>query len=265
MGLTLGDLSQFFQTEDATGRVLAQRSVLLDDVTQRSKYVALPTAADAAALETIDLAIAMGVSINQDLALLEQMLSLGRSWEPDFVWMHPDSNGIHRLVGGIVCFPSSWSIEEKMGLTMAEIHSPVPGLNAQLGNKIETFLTRLQPGVVWTRENANFTSDSELNHHVEIPVRKLTDDVSIPEFWVRLEHQLLMKLPRSGSVLFGIRVECVSAAEILKDQTARSRLERLFRTISSDAAEYKGIAVAREKLVSLFGADATAAEAPRQS
>ena len=88
----------------------------------------------------------------------EQLLTLGRAWEPDFVWMHPGPGDQYRLVGGVVCFPSSWAIRDKLDRTMAEIHAPAPDLNATLARPIDAFMSRQRPGEVWVRENVNFAA-----------------------------------------------------------------------------------------------------------
>src|SRR3974390_3113664 len=41
--------------------------------------------------------------------------SLGCLWEPDFLLLRVEPAGTVRLVAGCVCFPSSWSLEEKIG------------------------------------------------------------------------------------------------------------------------------------------------------
>jgi Haem-dependent oxidative N-demethylase, alpha subunit-like len=77
----------------------------------------------------------------------------GIKWEPDWVLLRQDAEGAFRLVAGVVCFPSMWSLREKLGRTIAEIHEPVAGLNASLGAKIDTFLARVRPEQDWEREN----------------------------------------------------------------------------------------------------------------
>jgi hypothetical protein len=76
--------------------------------------------------------------------------------------------------------------------------------------------------------------------------------VTLEEVFLRVEHQLLNKLPASGAILFGIRVEVVSLQDALKDPIASTRLRRLLTTISPEAAEYKGLADARETMIALM-------------
>lgn len=252
------DSRDFFAQQDASGAMLAERARWLAE--EEQKYAALLPEAEAAVMETLQLAHVWGQVRDDDYVRgdrhapppKEAMLQLGHAWEPDIVWMHPDETGTHRLAGGVVCFPSSWALREKLGCMMAEVHAPVPGLNAELGRQIDTFLQRMTPGDVWRRENWSLSRDGELNHHPSHQRPKLDAGITGQHVWLRLEHQLLMKLPRSGSVLFGIRIEVVPLSEMMRDVGATSRLARLVATMSEEAATYKGLAMARGALLGIL-------------
>jgi len=250
MGLRPGNAADFFMNRDPTGSACAERAQLL--VSNPGIYSVLTADAVPALNDTVKLAQSFGISIDESLAPMEQLFALGRAWESDFVWMHATSKNIHRLIGGIVCFPSSWSVDEKLGRTMHEIHEPVPGLNASLAQKIETFLFTLAPNVAWEREIVGYTRDTLLNHHPSIARRPLDETVTIDEVWIRLEHQLLMKLPESGSILFGIRVALHPLTQLVDDSRAVTGLLRTLSTMSADAADYKGVTAARSRIIELI-------------
>src|SRR4030095_8360963 len=86
-------------------------------------------------------------------ALPSACLALGRQLEPDWLLLTPDGAGSFRLVAGCVCFPSSWSLEEKMGRPLEEIHGVVPGLNAQVGKPAAGVLSRMAPGLSGLRRH----------------------------------------------------------------------------------------------------------------
>lgn len=253
-----GNAQTFFTAQDNSGTMLKERCRWLDESPE--VYAALQPEAQGALYETWKLACSWGFELTCDAQATapvpqapgETLLTLGRVWEPDIVWMHPDSNGTYRLTGGVVCFPSSWALREKLGRPMAEVHAPVPGLNEALGRQIDTFLHRTSPGAVWRRENWSLSRDGELNHHPSRQRPRLDATITVQEVWLRLEHQLLMKLPQSGSVLFGIRIEVVPVSELMQDMEATTRLARLVATMSEEAAAYKGLATAREALLGLL-------------
>jgi hypothetical protein len=250
MGLRPGDLAGFFRSRDPSGQILAERDRWLSG--SPGEYVALHPAAEAALRETVELARSLGAVVPTQQSPWDQLLSLGRAWESDFVWMIPQGDTSWTLAGGVVCFPSSWSMPEKLGQPMRAIHTPVPGLNPAIEKQIETFLNRMQPGQAWVRENVGFSRDDQKNHLPSRPRRRLDATVTLDEVFLRVEHQMLNKLSRSGAILFGIRVEIVSLKDAIQEPIAASRLRRLLTTISPEAAEYKGLADAREAIVGLI-------------
>jgi hypothetical protein len=247
MGVRRGDAATFFATRDADDAVCAERAGWLAD--DPETYAALPPEAEPALHETVQLARTLGTVVDTAAPPHEQLLALGRAWEPDFVWMHPDGHDTHHLIGGVVCFPSSWALREKLGRPMREVHVPVPGLNDALARQIESLFAKQVSGDVWVRENANYSRDSRRNHHPSQPLHKLDATITPAEFWIRLEHQLLLKLPRSGSILFGIRVEPYPLTRLLEDAQAAARLAEVFSTMSPAAAAYKGLTEARPQVI----------------
>lgn len=251
MGLRPGSLSEFFAPRDPTGAVLAERCRWLTEAP--SLYAALHSNATSALQETVQVARSQGVSVPEAATASDQLLALGNSWESDFVWMIPQDSGEWSLAGGVVCFPSSWSMPDKLGQPLREIHAIVPGLNLALEKQIDTFLNRMQPGQSWLRENAGFSRDRERNHLPSRPRRSLDETVTTDEIFIRVEHQLLSKLPVSGAILFGIRVEVVPLTAALAEAGVAARLRRTLSTLSPRAAQYKGIEKSREAILARLG------------
>jgi hypothetical protein len=179
-------------------------------------------------------------------------LELGLAWEPDFLLLKRDAQEQIRLVAGCVCFPSSWSLADKIGHPIETIHGVVPGLNESIGTQIHGFLTKLKPGVAWLRANWGLSRSAELNQHPSRNLPRLDDGVRIDEVWLRIEHQALTALPRTGGVLFGIRIAVHPLAEIQRDPLLTRRLCRALRTMPEAMAQYKNIAPARERLIALL-------------
>jgi hypothetical protein len=250
MGLRRGDVNTFFATYDETAGMLAERARWLAQ--DPHTYAALLPEAEPALHDTVALANTQGFSIDASLSPWEQLLALGRAWECDFAWMHPDGAGAHRVIGGCVCFPSSWALQDKLGKTMRETHAPVPGLNAALDRQIETFFAKMIAGEAWVRENANYSRVADLNQHPAQSHPPLDATVTAGEFWVRLEHQLMLRLPASGSILFAIRVETLPLQAVLESADASARLAHWLETMNDAAAHYKGIDEARGALLPML-------------
>jgi len=175
--------------------------------------------------------------------------ALGTAWEPDFLLLKSGSEGELRLVAGCVCFPSSWNFSEKVGQQIESIHTIVPGLNPAIGTQIRGFLTKLRPGVAWVRGNWGLSRSPELNQHPARKLPRLDATVPLGEVWVRAEHQALVALPRTGGILFGIRILAQSLADFRNDPALARNLARAIQTMPPEMAQYKNILAAREQLL----------------
>ena len=76
--------------------------------------------------------------------------------------------------------------------------------------------------------------------------------MSAEHVWLRVEHQSLLRLPDTGAVLFGIRIENVSLPEVLAHAETRRGLAHQLSTMPDPTAAYKGLTAARPRLVEIL-------------
>ena len=243
--LRRGEPGEFFKSRDASGRILPERAKWLAD--DPARYAALlpegqPLLAELAEMGEQDWTLPRTTSVH----------ALGAVLEPDFLLLSPDAQGVFRLRGGALCFPTGWALEEKLGHTLDFIHGVVPGLNAALASPIQQFLSRLKPGVAFQRDNWGLVATAELNLH---PARKLpgpTLPVALGRLWLRVEHQALVALPRTGGVLFGIRIALHRLDEVARDPAAATGLRRGLASMPAEVAAYKRLDAVRDAIVGLL-------------
>lgn len=260
MGLRRGDsVAAFFAPGSTAPRVLEERRRHLREA-PLLYALALPQATELIDA-TLGLAESWGVSfadfVEPPSSPVERLIALGGRVEPDVVLLRGDDQGTHRVVAGVVCFPSSWGLADKLGRTMFDVHGPVPGLNEPLARPIETFLTKLEAGVPWLRDNWGLCRDGRLNHHPSIPRRPLDETVTADEVYVRVERQLLVRPSEADGILFGIRVEPIPLTSLFADRAAVAGLARALGTMSDEAAHYKGLLRARSRLLSILDGESS--------
>jgi hypothetical protein len=143
------------------------------------------------------------VPVAEDVHPLE---AAGRRTQEDLALMVRRDGG-HHLDAGVLCFPSHWRLADKLGGSAAAIHGPVPRYPEELAGRVDRFLDRLRPGVIVARRNWSVHDSPELFAPVRPPVPTPAVDAVGDSLWLRSERQTLRLLPRSGSVLFTIRVQ----------------------------------------------------------
>jgi hypothetical protein len=175
---------------------------------------------------------------------------LGEHWEPDWLVLKREPEAV-RLVAGCVCFPSSWSLEEKIGKPIESIHEIVPALNATIGTQIRTFLERIKPGVSWTRNNWGLSRSAEWNQHPTRQTPRLDELTPLEEVFFRVEEQSLVALPASNGILFGIRLKVIPLAGC-QGSSEGLKLAALLETMPEAMAQYKGLSRSRGRIVQLL-------------
>ncbi|MFN3547722.1 MAG: heme-dependent oxidative N-demethylase family protein [Mesorhizobium sp.] len=190
--------------------------------------------------------------------------------QEDLVLMRRGADG-WRLAAASLCFPASWSLDEKFGRPLDEIHEPVPGFGA--GSRPAELIARmfdyLRPERPVTRMNWSIQTDTELHKPMSSPQRNERAALRLARFgdapvdaaFIRVERQTLRKLPESGDVLFTIRI-FVDPMAALARHPDRAPIARSFATqlaaMDADQLAYKGLSADRDRLVA--GLEAMAGE-----
>jgi dimethylamine monooxygenase subunit A len=246
-----GELATFFARSDGSESMLAERRHW--HRSDPKTYAAILPPGEAVLDEVVELAREWNGFAPPDSATAwQKCLALGEFWEPDFLLLKLDAGHAIRLYGGCLCAPSSWRLSEKLGQPIEFIHGPVPGLNAHIGAAIYKFLATLKPGAASLRHNWGLSRSPELNQRPDRALPLLDATVSAEEVWLRVEHQALVALPKSGGILFGIRVVNHPLNEVKADQQAATRLGLALETMPEEMARYKNLATARGRIMQLL-------------
>ena len=172
--------------------------------------------------------------------------------QEDLLIMRRDQAG-WRLVAGSLCFPSSWSLQEKFGQPIEEIHKPVPGFgkgtrNAEMINRI---FDKLQVGKPVWRMNWSVYPDDQLFHDARTGDHGIARDIGADAF-MRVEYQTLRKLPQTGAILFTVRIHIdpLSLLERHPDrQSVCAGFIGMLEAMDADQLAYKGLVGCRAKLI----------------
>ena len=174
------------------------------------------------------------VSKTDDEVLWEASLNVA----DDLVLMLPDEQGVYRLMAASLCSPSDWRLEEKLGLTMAQVHGPIPRLNGEIGGQIDRFFARLPSDRAVQRFNWSVTPHP---HFLSRDHWDVSDESS--ELWYRAERQSLRRLPQSGAIAFTIRVHLCSLKALAPIEGALESLWSAIDDAPRDLQKYKGLDV----------------------
>ena len=164
----------------------------------------------------------------------------GTGPEPDWI-----------LTAASLCFPSHWRLSEKMGQSLAAIHTPVPGFAETLARPVSRFFTTMQPGRLSQRLNWSVQTDNRL--FAPDRPRQMQTKAQTAEGWggiihVRIERQCFYKLPVSGAVIFTIRTSLAPLSRFRQQPEFIQAVLRQADKLSPAFRTYKNIAEAKEGL-----------------
>ena len=222
MGLGRGEPGEFFRSRAGDETLIAKRKKILANHPERH-CVLLPESEPL--LEEFNEQLAEWGAVQSPLSGQE----LGQTIASDYLLLEPDDNGMPTLLGGCVCFPSSWAFEEKVGRPLDWIHAVVPTLNETLGEKARSFLAQLHPGQAWLRTNWGLTATASLNQHPALNLPRLTAETDPVSVWFRIERQALVAQPKTGGHRSSPQPGPVDGPAVIRDWTGRSTSARAAR------------------------------------
>ena len=77
--------------------------------------------------------------------------------EEDFYFMVPDAQDEFVLQGFVACFPQGFIPLARVGMSVSEIHKPVPGYEGRLKKGVNRCFERLERGQSVGRVNVGFS------------------------------------------------------------------------------------------------------------
>ena len=166
-----------------------------------------------------------------------------------------ETRGWH-LAAASLSFPSSWTLLEKFGRSMDDVHAPVPDFGAGTRNAglITRMFDNLRPDRSVQRMNWSLQPDGNLYHPLashQKGARYTEEDIAVQSY-VRVERQALRKLPASGDILFTIRIYLDPISALKKHPECRNLAEafaRQLEALNPAQLHYKGIMTIRDRLI----------------
>lgn len=205
----------------------------------------------------------------EDLRILSPLHAASLLVQEDLILMRRGDDG-WRLAAGALCFPSSWSLGEKFGRPLQDIHAPVPdfGRGTRNADLISRMFDNLQGQGVqrmnWSlqaRPELYYPlSDTQRNERTSNRPSKFPDLAAVARGFIRVERQTLRKLPRSGDILFTIRIY-LDPLRLFETHPDGKALAASFAdqlaAMQESQLDYKGLTADRERLIEALNGFAT--------
>jgi len=162
------------------------------------------------------------------------IVSLGLNIQEDVIILHKG-----KIEAAFVAFPSGWSLENKQGKTLEEIHEPVADgeILRQMSNK----LTQLLCGkynyhrYVWTLAPIGMLSMHPEYHYNDPEFSEPPE--TLDDLWFRIEHQTTLSVVENETSAFFINVD-VFPFNSLHDED-KNLIVKSINTMTDAVLDYK--------------------------
>lgn len=146
-----------------------------------------------------------------------------------------------------LCSPTFFSAPHAIGKTLTALHGPVPDGQFGLAKRIGRVFSNLGDDTILQRHNwtvqwgdARYTPDAtSLRQHAETAQVSRGGD----HLFLRVERQTIRRLPKTGAILFTIRIRLTALAEILVHHDHRGAFQQAWSDTPEAVRHYKQWAV----------------------
>lgn len=194
------------------------------------------------AQKTLDLGLA---KCTRDLAMI-----CSSTHEEDFLLMTYDETHdppMYRMRVVSSCFPAGFNPADKLGLTLRNIHGPVPGYKQRLDLSMNKFFAKFQSGNFVQRQNWGIQCDDALFDYENYAGFEAEKDnqpyeaheVDFNEWALRVERQVLTRLPKTKAMCFVIRCYTTPVSIIREEPRVPDLIEAIDQLPFEDKV-YKG-------------------------
>jgi hypothetical protein len=170
---------------------------------------------------------------------------LGRNLQEDIVLLADAPRDGFPIVAGCVCFPSGWSLGEKFGHSLLDVHAAVPGYRDHLHPPAEKLFGRLKVGKTVQRCNWGVRGCGDLDQSPRREAQWKSGIASIDAVnagrrcFFRVETQTITRLG-FGWIVFTIRTRQCPLEQLSAAQ--QRTLRGVLASCPPETLAYKGIA-----------------------
>jgi hypothetical protein len=180
---------------------------------------------------------------------------------PDDLCLMEKRDSQWRLTALSLSAGSFFTAEEVIGRSLAELHDPVTGFGERFLVRVQRIFDGLRPELLLERRNWTVLNSDALHTPSSAPIRARIGEIDATTAGralnLRVERQTLRRLPRTGGVLFTIRVWLAPLDSLRGDPVRLAGFARAWRSATPQLRAYKRFEL-YDDLVASFLRDAGA-------
>lgn len=162
----------------------------------------------------------------------------------DLCIMEQNESGEWCLTAASLCSPTYWSLRENLGKSLGGLHKPVPGGDPELAARVARVFSAMRTDQIFERYNWTIQAGNErylpTSEGQPFATDAISPNAALEELRFRVERQTIRKLPKTGAVLFTIRICLDPLASVFAVPDAKDAFAHAWTEAHPDVARYKG-------------------------
>ncbi|MGR3713810.1 MAG: heme-dependent oxidative N-demethylase family protein [Shimia sp.] len=136
--------------------------------------------------------------------------TIARLVQQDFC-IHEKRGDEHVMTAAVLCFPASWTLAEKIGKPLTQIHVPVAEYDNDIARRVQRLFDGIKVGKPMWRKNVHWYRDPDLFHPM---TENAPRQQEVEGDFLRTERQSLLRLPKTQAVVFGIHTFVLAREDV---------------------------------------------------
>jgi hypothetical protein len=172
---------------------------------------------------------------------------IGRQLQGDFALLDQRDGDLY-LDAGIITCPADWSLAFDAGMSFSQWHGPVPMEQSKgIFERALKYLTAIPVGkpvrrLNWTLTvNARMDTSPETYAHWGHERTTVTQENVGSKVYLRVELQVIDRMPRSNALMFSIRTYLISLEDVVTNPDWAKRMHRVMKNLPKALTDYKGL------------------------
>lgn len=154
-----------------------------------------------------------------------------------------EKDGMYYFRAGVICSSLGWNVGTKIGMSMQEIHTPIPDYKEKMSFSMDRYFSKMPTNQPIQRGSWGLEIGTPLFMPPGDPHEKLRDiqkeDLRIDECHLRVDWQTLRRLPLSAGVVFNFTALFTPVTEFRDEPYIPALLLKNLKEGKKSLMEYK--------------------------
>lgn len=190
-----------------------------------------------------ELAQLVCAATNQEIANGEPLLIGASRLVSDDLIIMDKRDGVWTLVAATLCAPTFFNAQYAIGKSLSLLHDPIPSGDFDLSGRIARVFDNFAPDMVLERFNWTVQWGDERYTPDGGKLREAAQNAQLNEatnmLYERVERQTIRKLPKTGAVVFTIRIRLSKLSDLLQSKDEYIAFENAWKNAPQNVREYK--------------------------